>query len=103
MSALEDDAELARSPWAALADGAASVGGPLIRHRATVGGNLRGPDLGELYLPKNIKRSIDFRWTPIFEEGFCEDPGMLRHASGSATDFSRRRYSGYIRSRIRKA
>ncbi len=40
MADLESDAGLRGSPWAAIADGASSVGGPLIRHRATLGGNL---------------------------------------------------------------
>jgi carbon-monoxide dehydrogenase medium subunit len=40
MAALGTNAQLRASPWAALADGAGSVGGPLIRHRATVGGNM---------------------------------------------------------------
>ncbi|MDI7266413.1 MAG: FAD binding domain-containing protein, partial [Myxococcota bacterium] len=29
-----------RGPWAALAEGAGSVGGPIVRNRATVGGNI---------------------------------------------------------------
>jgi carbon-monoxide dehydrogenase medium subunit len=40
MSALSDDPALRDAAWCALAEGAASVGGPLIRNRATVGGNI---------------------------------------------------------------
>jgi CO/xanthine dehydrogenase FAD-binding subunit len=40
MARLDREPLLAGTPWAGLAEGAGSVGGPIIRNRATVGGNI---------------------------------------------------------------
>lgn len=70
------------SPWTALAEGAAAVGGPIIRNRATVGGNIINarpcadtvPPLMALGARLNLESSAGSRSVDL--DGFITAPGV---------------------------
>jgi len=83
MSMLQDHLLLGPdSPWAALAEGASSVGGPIIRNRATVGGNIANarpcadtvPPLMALQAHLHLE-SRDGGERVVALDGFIQGPG----------------------------